>query len=660
MADLRDFLAWVFPYQPIDFVPNQYGRLPTVVQETLDGISRDTKMPLDWLENTAALVMDGLAGLQCLWYLHGAEGTVGVKAEAPDWVREVMSFAIREVKIDEEEKRKGIVSVHHAGPHGHMRSAIDWQKGNFTLEKGYKDRPPVTQTYKIGRWLERFIKYMEGSLPERKVHQMRYELKHRAKDNQMTWRISAHPYDILTMSYNRPWSSCMRPHSDYKWQYGILSDLAAGSAIMFFYRHGADQPAGRIILRPALTPKGEKAIYSGRTVYGSGPKPLPANQIERMLLDARSVAGLGRVPVEDRDLCSAGDSGRALSRLIYSDIAGAGGCEQEEDDYDTAYARLSRAGWPPPALDIGELRSVAEDWKGKLDCDLEELQPHPEVDVESVVDEFRSSYSNMTIPELLGELAHQESEITRYVWEELGRDHPHITADPEYYEDTIQEIEMGVRNLVMEFLINLLHEAPVLLLAYTKTREELSPQTQWFLGACDAVMEYSYKEPRFVKGERPKYHWNIWRTVEAPYEGGFWEHGYWAPDYPEQTILDNLDLLKVTEPEGPGIVPKGMLALAPEAMAGQLPLFDLDPLDIKFVAAVLLDEDGDTQFWSEYDEDEETPEEYRPAWLAEAARFLTIPPKDDTTWKPDEDWPLPSFADEAEPYDWEDFTTMER
>lgn len=84
------------------------------------------------------------------------------------------------------------------------------------------------------------------------------------------WKVSANPADIITMSYDRPWTSCMRPKGSY--EDGIFSDVRAGSALLFWFRPGASQPCGRQILRPIVIGQ-EPRIHVSFTVYGNGPSP---------------------------------------------------------------------------------------------------------------------------------------------------------------------------------------------------------------------------------------------------------------------------------------------------------------------------------------------------------------------------------------------------
>lgn len=92
------------------------------------------------------------------------------------------------------------------------------------------------------------------------------------------WQISTEVKDVLTMSHNRPWTSCMRPGGEV--EEGPISDVYGGSALLFWFRPGAAQPCGREVVRVTYLMKEvqkdrwERAphLLRGGTVYGAGPK----------------------------------------------------------------------------------------------------------------------------------------------------------------------------------------------------------------------------------------------------------------------------------------------------------------------------------------------------------------------------------------------------
>jgi len=171
---------------------------------------------MDKYSTTAALQSVG-----CLDFLHGKSGTVNNQAK-PGWVIDLERF---------------------------QNLKINYQEGKVVLPDGC--------IMKFGKWLRK--------------NKMGFELQEFEKRQQLRfiWRISTTPSDILGMSYDRVWTSCMRPDGEYKC--GPLSDCQAGSAIILFFRPGADKPCGREILRPAVR-DGKPVIIRGGTIYGNGTK----------------------------------------------------------------------------------------------------------------------------------------------------------------------------------------------------------------------------------------------------------------------------------------------------------------------------------------------------------------------------------------------------
>jgi hypothetical protein len=611
MPTFRDFTDWLFPGQDVPSVRNPYAQLPERIEEILTEIADATSIPYDWLDKTANLLVDGLAGLQCLWYLHGLEGRVGIEPKPPSWVDSVIYFALRSIQNDPDEQHRGLVNI--SFPFTSVTSGLmprrtswggvtDWQKGNFTIRKKYEARPEVTQTLKLGRWLERYIEQKGNKLSKQYVIRMRDELKQRGKGAWMRWRISTHPYDILTMSYNRPWSSCMRPGSGHDWEYGILTDLAAGSAIMFFYRPNADQPAGRITLRPVIDKDGNKAIYSGRTVLGSGPKPLRPDQIQAMIEMATS--GRHVVPVYERDLCAAGEMGRALTRKIFSDIS-AKGCDQNDESYDRAYFKLAHTDWPEPTLNIGHLRSVAEEWKGKIECRLEESESETDLDEGAVIDYVENELANESATSLLGYLEDNYHGALALTHQALNHVHPNISS---YYdtfgEDAIGELEWAVKSRIQDNLALLLQQEPCMLLAYKGPWDDLSIETRDFIDSCEIVSMY-----KFVEGSEKVYtSGQLSQTVTIS--------ARWNPDFPDVSIQEALRLESSPKSK--------RLYLPPEGDPRQLALFRVEPYEAHTVVAIWLDEtakeavDEAIEEWAEDDE--------LPPFLAEAAEYVEAEP----------------------------------
>jgi hypothetical protein len=85
------------------------------------------------------------------------------------------------------------------------------------------------------------------------------------------WKISTDPNEVLEMSTNKVWTSCMRPDGAYK--FGPLDDYKMGTAIVLFYKPGADAPCGRTLLRPSVNMVGKPVIIHSGIIYGNGAFP---------------------------------------------------------------------------------------------------------------------------------------------------------------------------------------------------------------------------------------------------------------------------------------------------------------------------------------------------------------------------------------------------
>jgi hypothetical protein len=355
MPTFNEFTDWLFPGDELPRTANP--TVPTEVMPLLEEVQCKTGVPLEWLEKTSQLVINGLAGAQCLWFLHGAKGSIvdqetlesGPPVNAGYEINEIM----KKLSDKADAKRQG------------LGYDVDWHEGYITIQtfdmaKSWEE-PISTRRMKLGKWLRKqgasaeVIKSFETrQLPT------------------WDWEISAHPYDVLTMSFRRPWTSCMRPPDpeNYKEageaQYGPLTDLAAGSAIMFFYRPGAGVPCGRMMLRPALGHYGDgPIIVSGHRVYGCGPgNVLTVPQLQPML--APFLPASLAVTTQEPYLCSLGADGRALSRFIYSDTDN-NFCRQTNEMYDEAYDALINAAWPEPQVPMEESWSITVEFQGEID-----------------------------------------------------------------------------------------------------------------------------------------------------------------------------------------------------------------------------------------------------------------------------------------------------
>lgn len=343
MTTFNDFHQWLFPGDPISRSANPTD-IPPEVRPLLNEIARCTHIKLGWLEKAAGLVVDGMAGLECLWYLHGLSGTIETEGlnrpESPNLADELESIRHRAMR----------------DPQVHV--VVKWDAG--VAEESYYDpkdamsqETPLRRVRKtkLGKWLKKY-----NASPE---------LLHAFEVREMPvwgWEISCNPYDVLTMSHERPWTSCMRPGGEY--EFGPLTDMAAGSAIMFFRRPGAGMPCGRRILRPAVFESLRPFIADGGRTYGCGPQTLQAKQIQTILSEASG----HDIPVRTAPICGNGLTGQMIIRHIYSDTDHRE-CGQSDENYTQAYANLASGYWPEPKLDMGAWRSLAEEYKGKIEIE---------------------------------------------------------------------------------------------------------------------------------------------------------------------------------------------------------------------------------------------------------------------------------------------------
>ena len=345
----NDFADWLFPG---DELPHRVrnAAIPGAAQDILEQVSCATDVPVAWLQKSARLVLDGLAGAQCLWYLHGLEGEIEAEVEVPTWAQltgynaqiPLWVRAYIEVPAVERDKTLDRIEV----------DDIDWAGGKITLTRYYlHPKYPKTTTQKLGKLLRRIAKTSQS--PERFAGYIK-EFETRDLPT-WHWRISTHPFDVLTMSFNQPWTSCMRPGGVA--ELGPLTDMAAGSAIMFFYRSGADKACGRLVLRPCV---GDGVwIASGKNIYGCGPDHVAAETLTTELAQASGYD----IVVDEGPLCQWGNSSFALTRAIYSDTD-RDYCRQGDVKYDSAYERLVNADWPPSLLDLGDLPLQAAEVRG--------------------------------------------------------------------------------------------------------------------------------------------------------------------------------------------------------------------------------------------------------------------------------------------------------
>jgi len=221
---------------------NQAIALRTNNDTSLDAVSL--------LSAVAAYIALGFnipATMGLLSFLHGKEGTITTDRR-PEWVGSL--------------ERVYLVT-------------IDWPKGRVT-EEG--------REMKLGKWLRKGGKCSPEQI---KQFETREELTY-------NWRISTDIEDVLGMSHNRAWTSCMRPGEDYA--EGPLAEWEAGAAVVLYYRPGADQPCGRELLRPVAWSteisedvwEPSPGIVRSQAIYGNGCS-IPHSEISKEIYIERGV-----------------------------------------------------------------------------------------------------------------------------------------------------------------------------------------------------------------------------------------------------------------------------------------------------------------------------------------------------------------------------------
>ena len=561
MSDFRDFARLIFPGQAIPYRPNPPD-FPPDVQSILDQVAEGTGIPSAWLDATAGLIVDGLAGLQCLWSLHDVGGSTqitmdlglyGIPGELSGYASGPQSSSglqgelynlIAERMVD-----GGALKRKFGGDES--RVEINWSEGRVLdrVKRPDTDQFVTVRTLKLGKWLRK--------------QKASKELLHAFETRQLLelgWKISTHPFDVLTMSFNRPWSSCMRPGSDYDYQYGLLTDMAAGSAILFFYEPNNTTPAGRLTLRPGLDPDGNPCMFSSRTVYGWGPfgmnQPITEDALDRLLQSA----GIN-LAAYNGDVCSAGAQGRALTRNVYCNVAHEG-CNQDDEEYDRAYLRLGNAPWAPTTLDIGDLRSVSEDWKGEVECTFDE-PTKIEINVANAVSEIIANAEldkEDDVRTLFGYIENVAQAANEMASAWFYREYPSIhDMSAAIGGGTTSELNRGVLLYIRGRLVSALNEEPVMLVAFSSAWRDLHTQTR-----------------KFIKRNVV----DVYRYIEMTRSGGSW-YASWFPR-PPPDVCQSLRL----SPD-PNDVERGCLFLPPEGDPQQLASADLlEPYMARTVVAI--------------------------------------------------------------------------
>ncbi len=189
--------------------------------------------------------MRGLESIGCLDFIDGIE------FEYYEELDNTKSYDILESLYSRLEKFLGIAAKDYGtiiqASYGKLDNAILNNKGVITIN-GKRIK------------LTRLIKDDKELMKEYSLY-----IDKRAK---MVCKITSNPIEVLNMSYNRAWTSCMRPDSTY--YRGPKTDFIAGSALLLFFRKGSDLPCGREILRPAII-EDNPVIYRSVRIYGNGP-----------------------------------------------------------------------------------------------------------------------------------------------------------------------------------------------------------------------------------------------------------------------------------------------------------------------------------------------------------------------------------------------------
>jgi hypothetical protein len=483
MTTFPEFTEWLFPGDKLPRVANPPDTPPEMLP-LLEEVAACTNIPLNWLENVAGLVIEGLAGLQCLWYLHGLRGEIA--AEIPtnkygipnylgnafdrhtdDLASELFHFLSKRT-ID-----GGALKKKFGGEASDV--LIDWPGGRvldmvaMPGEREFK----IVRTLKLGKWLRK-----QGASKE---------LMHAFETREMPvweWEISCNPYDILTMSHERPWISCMRPGGEY--EYGPLTDMAAGSALMFFYRPGAEKPCGRRILRPGVSSVGENEplILDGGQTYGCGPEQLAPRTITDMLFATSRVV----VPVYRESLCDEGQSNGALSRYIYSDVDFTE-CSQSDEQYNNAYHFLDMVPWPPINLDFTTEQAVAESFKGLVEIETPDDPAQYEWDAEEMAYQFFNYATTDRELEDVYAAYQDQPRLRKWLQELLDADY----ADEDVPDYIADDIYRAGRWQIQDYLSDELNAAPTLMLA-------LPPSAHWGKDVLNSVtqMEREYGAQRVL------------------------------------------------------------------------------------------------------------------------------------------------------------------
>jgi hypothetical protein len=231
--------------------------------------SQATGIETQWLCDRAERVLSALDNYGCLGFLNNIDGVwQGTFSSHPVWFEE-MACQYERRSLFEKEGKKFLTLSNCLDPNcGSMSFSEWWTEGFVSIRtERYELTPeePILleskfSRQKLGKWLQS-EKASESQLHEFETRSL----------NDWVYKVSSAPEDVFTMSYRRPWTSCMQPGHAY--EDGPLAVAEAGGAMIWWFRPGAIVPCGRQWMLPVVV-DGEPKIHVALQVYGSGPEYL--------------------------------------------------------------------------------------------------------------------------------------------------------------------------------------------------------------------------------------------------------------------------------------------------------------------------------------------------------------------------------------------------
>ena len=107
------------------------------------------------------------------------------------------------------------------------------------------------------------IKQLFDSDPNRKAAN--------AKKSNFTVVISRHPYDLVGMSFDRGWTSCMNLESELDYKKHIKDDINKGTLVAYLVKNddlNINRPTARVLIKPFYSSSGERLMVLDKT-YGT-------------------------------------------------------------------------------------------------------------------------------------------------------------------------------------------------------------------------------------------------------------------------------------------------------------------------------------------------------------------------------------------------------